>query len=94
MNVNTPIFIPCPSTQEEQLDMLDRIAPYLSNIHVYYWEGRERMALEAGIKNWIPLAQKIASLPKGRYAMIEFVRNDTEEQFYEDAKALKKIFGS
>jgi len=26
--------------------------------------------------------------------MIEFVRNDTEEQFYEDAKALKKIFGS
>jgi 3-dehydroshikimate dehydratase len=85
---------PIGSTQEEQLDMLDRIAPYLSNIHVYYWEGRERMALEAGIKNWIPLAQKIASLPKGRYAMIEFVRNDTEEQFYEDAKALKKIFGS
>ncbi|HBN84294.1 MAG TPA: sugar phosphate isomerase/epimerase [Clostridiales bacterium] len=83
---------PIGTTEEEQMNMLDRIEPYLSNIHVYHWVNRERMALQDGVDGWIRLADKIATVPGDRYAMIEFVKNDTEEQFYEDAKALKEIF--
>lgn len=83
---------PIGTTEEEQMDMLDRIQNYLSNIHVYHWVDRERMPLEDAIDRWSRLADKIHSIPKDRYAMIEFVRNDTEEQFYRDAEALKKIF--
>lgn len=83
---------PIGTTTCEQLDMLDRIAPYCSNIHVYHWVDRERRALQDGLEGWFKLADKIAKIPNDRYAMIEFVKNDTEEQFYEDANALKKIF--
>ncbi len=82
---------PVNAEEEECLEGLKKITPWLSNIHTYYWESGNRMVLEAGVGKWLKYMEVIKDLEGTRYCMIEFVKGDTPEQFIEDAKALKKI---
>ncbi len=82
---------PIGTIESEQMGMLDQINKYLTNIHVYHWQDRERMPLNNALDRWKRLMTKIKTYKGDRYAMIEFVKDDTEEQFYSDAQALKAI---
>jgi len=61
----------------------------ISNIHVFNWEDRNRKALEEGRDAW---AQYFSYFDdKDRYCMLEFIKDDSIEQFYQDAKTLKEL---
>ncbi len=75
---------------EERVDGLVMIMPYLSYLHVYYWDESGRRPLEEGVMHW----QKYFSvLPKEKkyYALLEFVLGDSVEQFNKDAATLLKL---
>ena len=62
---------------------------WLENIHVFQWKGLERFPLEEGFSHW---KEWICSAsPYARNALLEFVRDDSEEQFLKDAAVLKSI---
>ncbi|MBQ0071764.1 MAG: sugar phosphate isomerase/epimerase [Spirochaetales bacterium] len=72
---------------DERADGLKMILPYLSYLHVYYWDETGRRPFEEGLNHWeryFSLLEK----EKKYYALLEFVLGDTEEQFYRDAAAL------
>ncbi len=74
---------------EERAEGLSMIAPYLSYLHVYYWDEGGRRPLEEGIEHW----RRYFSLLENRkhYALLEFVLGDSEQQFLSDAKVLKGL---
>jgi len=80
--------------KEECIDSINKISPWLNNIHTYYYEDKVRMPLSKGINEWKDIFKAIKAIKGDRYAMIEFVIDNLPEQFLEDAKALKEIVGA
>lgn len=80
-------------THAQALESLRAVSPWLEYFHVYSWGGTpgevERYALAAGEMRWLDY---LRAAPKGTagYALIEFVKGDTLEQFIEDARVLKR----
>lgn len=75
----------------ERIRGLTQILPYLAHIHSYHWDDRERLPLREGLDEWKEYFAIVEEANKECFAMIEFVRDDTIEQFLEDAKALKEV---
>lgn len=69
------------------------IRPWLTNIHVFYWDKKERLPLEQGTADWKRYLRAIAAAEGERYAMLEFVRDNDPQQFLEDARVLKSWIG-
>ncbi len=79
-------------TMEERLSGLDLLRDRILNFHIYYWKQGEKRPLEEGRSKWLQyLAHTDHRIP--RYGLLEFVKNGTEEQFLEDARALHQILG-
>ncbi len=55
-------------------------------LHVFYWKDRERLPLAEGDAKWKPL---LPLATEAKWALIEFVKDEKEEQFISDAAALK-----
>ena len=71
------------------LDMLEA-RDRLLNLHVYYWlEGKRRPFVE-GLDEWRRYLQHVNRNEK-RYGLLEFVLDNTEEQFLEDAAQWKRL---
>jgi len=74
---------------------LKTVLPRLSNVHVYHWtyENGEyiRFPLIDGYSNWLEYFKLIKEYNKDHYAMLEFLKNDSELQLIEDAKILNKL---
>ena len=82
-------------TFEEQLREIEAVLPFFCNVPVFNWtfeDGKNiRHPMETGKEKW---QQYFAVLRKCGHpfdAMIEFVMDDTVEQFYADAKVLKEL---
>lgn len=75
---------------EERKKGLEMIKDYLSYLHVYYWDENGRRPLEEGVEHWREYFSLLDD-NKDYYALLEFVRNDSKEQFLEDASVLKKL---
>ena len=75
---------------EEQLAELDAVAPRLSNLHVFAWEaGNVRFPLEHAADKWRAyFAKAVAS---SHAAILEFVKDDSPEQFLQDAETLRRL---
>ncbi|HHV95541.1 MAG TPA: sugar phosphate isomerase/epimerase [Clostridiaceae bacterium] len=84
---------PVGMAKDECIRALNKVVPWLTNIHVFYWAERTRRPLEEGIDVWTEYMKVIKQVSGERYCMIEFVKDDTPEQFLKDAEALKKIVG-
>lgn len=82
---------PFELTKEECIKSIDKISPWLNNIHTYYYEDRVRKPLADGINEWEEFIKTIKKIEGDRYCMIEFVVDNEPKQFLEDAKALKEI---
>jgi len=80
---------------EECKKGLKTVLPRLSNVHVYHWtyENGEyiRFPLIDGYTNWSEYLRIIKEFKKDHFAMLEFIKNDSEEQLIEDAKILNKL---
>ncbi|MGC9350050.1 MAG: sugar phosphate isomerase/epimerase family protein, partial [Anaerolineae bacterium] len=86
---------PSGKTIAQNLEGIDDILPWLTNIHVNNSratdEGKmERLPLAAASDAWRQYLEKVATTNRTHHAMIEFVRDNTPEQFLEDAKTLKE----
>ncbi len=75
----------------KRMEGLKQILRWLCNVHVFWWNIQERLALEDGISDWKKYMELIRDEKEERYCMIEFVKNDDPNQFLQDASALKKI---
>lgn len=80
-------------THAEQTEGLKALLPTLGNLHVFHWEmvdgKRERKPLAQGREHWIEWLQLAARTGRNHWALLEFVRNDSQEQFAQDAQTLK-----
>ncbi|HHV59310.1 MAG TPA: sugar phosphate isomerase/epimerase [Clostridiaceae bacterium] len=78
-------------TVEERISSLKDILPWLENVHVHHVSEAGRQPLKDGKENWVEYFKVIKELKEDRFAMIEFVMGETDEQFIEDARALKEF---
>lgn len=69
------------------------VARYVRNVHVFSWDGVERLPLAAGREKWRACLDELARLPGERWLLLEFVRGDDPEQLAEDAATLKRWLG-
>jgi sugar phosphate isomerase/epimerase len=67
----------------------------VSNIHVFHWSLENgnviTHSLEDGVYVWKKYLNQLAKSPKKHYALLEFVKDNKEEQFLEDAATLKNM---
>ena len=61
----------------------------LKNIHMFEWTEVEKMPLISGQEKWLRYIE--AALPCSPALLLEFVKGDDIQQFFEDAKTLKSI---
>jgi len=75
---------------DERSRGLEMISPYLSYLHVYYWDETGRRPFSEGLEHWRRYFSVLD--PATVYpALLEFVKDNTEEQFLMDVKALKEL---
>ena len=76
---------------EERISGLEAVLPLLSHIHVFHWGNGEKFPLAQGLNEWKQYMDVIKKAEGDRYAMLEFVRDNSIEQFFDDAATLKEI---
>lgn len=83
---------PIGLTQTENLMALKCLGSQIEGIHVYHWDKQGiRRPLLDGEKDWTAYFAAASRNKLPRYATLEFVRGDNEQQFYEDAGALHQL---
>ena len=95
-NVKT-YWQPLPElSDEDNLEDIDLILPWLRNVHVFQWlpEDYTRCPLSDGKEKWAKYFNKISNMKKDVYAIFEFVKDDSPEQFLTDAETLKRIINN
>lgn len=76
----------------EQLAEIDALLPYLENIHVFCWTGKnERHLLSEGADRWRDYLAHIEKSGRSHSFILEFVLNDSDEAFFADAETLKAL---
>jgi len=82
---------------EQQKEGLRAILPWLSNVHVFYWQDKQKLPLADGAADWrqyveiIRTAETIRKAESERYCLLEFVRDGDPQQFLADAATLRQI---
>jgi sugar phosphate isomerase/epimerase len=76
---------------EYMMDHLRRLRKWLYNIHVFHWhEGQRRPLVEAENQWCRLLAAASAGGSRDVGALLEFVQNDSQKNFLEDAQTLRE----
>ena len=72
---------------QQRSEGLDLLGDRLLNLHIYYWLEGVRRPLAEGVEEW---KRYLAHVDKAgnRFGLLEFVMDNSEEQFLEDAKTL------
>ena len=71
---------------------IENILPKLNNIHVFHWlKDNIRDELSNGISEWSTYFKTINKSKSQRFALLEFIKDDSIEQFYKDAETLKSL---
>lgn len=83
----------------DRLAGLDALLPRILNLHVFHWNydqgcadfysGIDRRPLAEGSADWSQYLSRGFSANLPHYALMEFVRGDSPEQFLKDAETLK-----
>lgn len=75
-------------------EYLEKLNPYLKNIHVFNWrliDGKiHRLPMASGGEYWKDIFDKVRNMSdRTHYALMEFVKDDSDDQFSEDARLLR-----
>ena len=77
-------------SQEERLEEIQGLLPWLSHVHVFAWTGANiRHPLAEGEPEWTQYLSRIQEAPEERSLLMEFVRDDSPEAFLQDAAVLR-----
>jgi 3-dehydroshikimate dehydratase len=89
----TSLWQPLPGrSNEDHMIEIDQLSKRLSNIHVYHWgDNHGRMPLRDGLEVWRQYLEAAQVDGMERYALLEFVRDDSPEAFLEDAAAMREL---
>lgn len=79
---------PYPGDFEASRRTLDAVLPWLANVHVFHWLPGQRLPLSEGKADWQQYVSVIAAQSGKPYMMLEFVKDDSPEQFRSDAETL------
>ncbi len=90
-NLSTYWQPPVETDFEENIEGLKKVLSEIYNVHVHYWQNGERLALRQGKESWSGYLEEISKIPGKRFALLEFVKNGTIEQFKEDALVLNDL---
>lgn len=71
------------------LTTLRRVLPFVSNVHVFAWEGREKFPLADHEKIWRQYLDILRADDRDRNLLLEFVCDDTTDQLLRDAETLR-----
>ena len=79
-------------SMKERMEGLDLLGDRLLNLHIYYWLDGVRRPFSEGAGEWKQYLEHV-DLSADRYGLLEFVMDNTEEQFLQDAEALHQLLG-
>ena len=79
-------------TAEESLSRLDDALPRLHHVHAFHWwpTNAERHPLAEGEDRWLRYIEAVRKAGKPTSFLLEFVANDSVEQFQADAATLRR----
>ena len=82
---------PHEESLEHNLESLRRMAPRLLNVHVFHWRLPDlaRLPLAEGEARWRRYLEELRGIGGRRHLLLEFVRDDSPEQFLQDAATLR-----
>ena len=78
---------------EENTRGLNLVLPYLTNVHVFAWEGKNRYPLADQAAYWRDWIMPIRRLSGTHALLMEFVPEDKPENFLRDAEVLDELIG-
>lgn len=83
---------PLGADDAECVDGLREVLPWLSNLHVFHWwpSAHDRRPLSEGAERWRRFLAA-AGDGTGRYALLEFVRDEDPDTFLHDASVLREL---
>ncbi len=90
LNLSTYWQPPAGLSHEANLRDIKILKNHISNIHVFTWNGHERMALEEGYTRWKEYI-KLVNTENIRYCLLEFIKDNSIDGFYRDAAVLKEL---
>lgn len=68
---------------------VERLLPFLANVHVYYWPGGKHTPLAEGKDAWRDCLEYLSEADRPCALLLEFVRDASPEQFLADAATLR-----
>lgn len=74
--------------EDYNIAALNAVLPWLSNVHVFTWAGRDKFPLIDGAERWKRYIDILRNHGGTHHMLMEFVCDDTVEQFYRDAETL------
>ena len=88
-NLRTYWQPPVDVSDEECLRQVGQLMPWLSTVHVFsWWPSDTRLPLAAREALWRPVLDRLAVEPREVNALLEFVADDSVDQFATDADDL------
>lgn len=81
-------------TDDERLAGLRLVLPRVSNLHVFWWTDGQRLPLAEGRESWAKVFELFAGSDTERFAMLEFVSDDSPASFLRDAATLRQLAAS
>ncbi len=82
---------------KSNLAELKAALPHLAHVHCFHWGKagfKERHPLLDGTSDWKAYLEPIRALEGDRYVILEFVKDNSPEQFLEDASVLRSLLSS
>lgn len=76
---------------EENIAALKAVLPYLSNVHVFAWEGQNKYLLANHAAQWKEYINIIRADGKPHGLFLEFSWDGSEQAFLDDAEYLKEV---
>lgn len=76
---------------DKRLESIDMIYPWLTDVHVFQWAVTKRLPLQEGQDEWKLYLDSIGEEDIERYLFLEFVKDDSVEQFMLDAGILRGL---
>jgi sugar phosphate isomerase/epimerase len=77
------------------IESIVSVMPYLSGLHVFHWVMNQgaivRCPLIDGLDRWVSFISRIPQTQARMPALLEFVKDDSEDQFLADAKILVSL---
>lgn len=92
-NIRTYWQPPHAQRFQDRLAGLEAILPWLTNIHCFHWAEakKQRRPLVEGARHWKEYFARAAATGRDHFVMLEFVADESPENFLRDAAVLKRL---